>query len=91
MNADRAAGPILLQRPAPEGLCAGTRIVRAVGDRARAERPLGRCEGEPEVRGLPGSVDDLLRNIFGLAPVAELDEHERGCLVSRVAEIKRKR
>jgi len=52
---------------------------------------LGRCEGEPEFRGFLGSVNDLLRNIHGLAPVAELDGDELGYLVARVAEIKRKR
>lgn len=52
---------------------------------------LGRCEGEPEFRGFLGSVDDLLRNIHGLAPVAELDGDELGYLVARVAEIKRRR
>jgi len=52
---------------------------------------LGRCEGEPEFRGFIGSMDDLLRNIHGLAPVAELDGDELGYLVARVAEIKRRR
>lgn len=52
---------------------------------------LGRCESEPEFRGFLGSVDDLLQNIHGLAPVAELDGDELGYLVSRVAEIKRRR
>lgn len=52
---------------------------------------LGRCEGEPGCRGFLGSVDDLLRNIHGLAPVAELDGDELGYLVARVAEIKRRR
>ena len=33
----------------------------------------------------------LLRNIHGLAPVAELDEDELGYLVARIAEIKRRR
>jgi hypothetical protein len=51
---------------------------------------LGRCEGEPEFHGFLGSVDDLLRNIHGLAPVAELDGDELGYLVARVAEIKRR-
>jgi hypothetical protein len=51
----------------------------------------GRCEGEPEFRGFLGSVDDLLWNIHGLAPVAELDGDELGYLVARVAEIKRRR
>ena len=52
---------------------------------------LGRCEDEPEFRGFLGSVDDLLRNVHGLAPVAELDGDELGYLVARVAEIKRRR
>jgi hypothetical protein len=52
---------------------------------------LGRCEREPEFRGFLGSVDDLLRNIHGLAPVAELDGDEVGYLVARLAEIKRRR
>jgi hypothetical protein len=52
---------------------------------------LGRRGGEPEFRGFLGSVDDLLRNIHGLAPVAELDGDELGYLVARVAEIKRRR
>ena len=52
---------------------------------------LGRCDGEPEFRGFLASVDDLVRNIHGLAPVAELDGDELGYLVARVAEIKRKR
>lgn len=51
---------------------------------------LGRCEGEPEFRGFLGSVDDLLRNIHGLAPVAELDGDEVGYLVARLAEIKQR-
>lgn len=51
---------------------------------------LGRCEGGPEFRGFLGSVDDLLRNIHGLAPVAELDGDEVGYLVARVAEIKQR-
>lgn len=51
---------------------------------------LGRCEGGPEFRGFLGSVDDLLRNIHGLTPVAELDGDEVGYLVARVAEIKQR-
>ena len=52
---------------------------------------IGRCEGEPDVQRALGSVDDLLRNIHGLAPVAKLDGDELGYLVARVAEIKRRR
>lgn len=36
-------------------------------------------------------ADDLLRNIHGVAPVAELDGDEIGFLVAKVAEIKRQR
>jgi hypothetical protein len=35
------------------------------------------------------SEEDLLRNIHGVAPVAELDGDEIGYLVGRVAEINR--
>jgi hypothetical protein len=52
---------------------------------------LGRCKDEPDFRRFLGSVDDLLRNIHGLAPVAELDGDELGYLLARVAEIKRRR
>lgn len=52
---------------------------------------LGRCESEPDFRGFLSIVDDLLRNILGRALVAELDGHEMGYLVARVAEIKRRR
>ena len=52
---------------------------------------LGRCKDEPDFRRFLGSVDDLLRIIHGLAPVAELDGDELGYLVARVAEIKRRR
>ena len=52
---------------------------------------LGRCEGEPSFRAFLGAADDLLRNIHGVAPVAELDGDEIGFLVGKVAEIKRQR
>jgi len=52
---------------------------------------LGRCEGEPESRGFLGSVDDLLRNMHGLAPVAALNGDALGYPVARAAEIKRRR
>jgi hypothetical protein len=50
---------------------------------------LGRCEGEASFRSFLGASEDLLRNIHGVAPVAELDGDEIGYLVGRVAEIKR--
>ena len=52
---------------------------------------LGRCKDEPDFRRFLGSVDDLLRNIHGLAPFAELDGAKGGYLVARVAEIKQRR
>ena len=50
---------------------------------------LGRCEGEASFKAFLGASEDLLRNIHGVAPVAELDGDEIGYLVGRVAEIKR--
>ena len=50
---------------------------------------LGRCEGEPDFRGFLGSLDDLMRNIHGLAPVAELGGDELAYLVAQAAELKR--
>lgn len=50
---------------------------------------LGRCEGEASFGAFLGASEDLLRNIHGVAPVAELDGDEIGYLVGRVAEIKR--
>ena len=38
-----------------------------------------------------GSSANLIRNIHGVGPVAELDGDEIGYLVSKVAEIKRRR
>lgn len=50
---------------------------------------LGRCDGDPSFKAFLGSSDDLLRNIHGIAPIAELDGDEIGYLVGKVAEIKR--
>ena len=50
---------------------------------------LGRCEGEASFKAFLGASEDLLRNIHGVARVAELDGDEIGSLVGRVAEIKR--
>ena len=38
-----------------------------------------------------GKIDDLIRNILGLALGAELDGEEVGFLVAKVAEIKSQR
>jgi hypothetical protein len=51
---------------------------------------LGRCDGEASVRAFLGAAEDLIRNIHGVASVAELDGDEVGYLVGRVAEIKRR-
>jgi hypothetical protein len=52
---------------------------------------LGRCDGEPAFKAYLGATDELLRNIHGVAKVAELDGDEIGYLVSKVAELKRQR
>src|SRR5262245_33755998 len=52
---------------------------------------LGRCEGEATFTAFLGASADLLRNIHGVAEVAELDGDEIGHLVAKVAEIKRQR
>ncbi len=44
---------------------------------------LGRCNGEAEFKAFLGEVDDLIRNIHGVAPVAELDGDEVGYLVAK--------
>jgi hypothetical protein len=45
---------------------------------------LGRCDREAEFKAFLGEVDDLVRNIHGVAPVAELDGDEVGYLVVKV-------
>jgi hypothetical protein len=52
---------------------------------------LGRPDGEASFRAFLGASEDLIRNIHGVAQVAELDGDEIGFLVARVAEIKRQR
>jgi hypothetical protein len=52
---------------------------------------IGRSEGQPGLSTFLGAEEDLLRNIHGVAPVAELDGDEIGFLVGKVAEIKRQR
>ncbi len=39
---------------------------------------LGRCEGEPSFKAFFGASEDLLKNVHGVAPVAELDGDEIG-------------
>ena len=48
-------------------------------------------DGEPAIKTFLGVSEDLVRNIHGIAPVAELDGDEVGYLVTTVAEIKRQR
>ena len=52
---------------------------------------LGRCEGEASCQAFLGATDDLIRNIHGVAKVAELDGDEVGYLVARVTEVKKRR
>ena len=52
---------------------------------------LGRCDGEAAFKVFLGASEDLIKNIHGVAPVAELDGDEVGFLVAKVAEIKRQR
>ena len=52
---------------------------------------LGRCVDQISFFVFLGAFEDLLRNIHGVAPVAELDCDEVGYLVAKVAEIKRQR
>jgi hypothetical protein len=50
---------------------------------------LGLCEGEVSFMAFLGASADRIKNIHGVAPVAELDGDEIGYLVGKVAEIKR--
>ena len=52
---------------------------------------LGRCDGEPAFNIFLGASTDLVKNIQGVAPVAELDGDEVGFLVASVAGIKRQK
>lgn len=52
---------------------------------------LGRCDGEAGFKVFLGASEDLIKNIHGVASVAELDGDEVGFLVAKVAEIKRQR
>lgn len=52
---------------------------------------LGPCDGEAEFKAFLVEVDELVRNIRGVAAVAEFDGDEVGFLVAKVAEIKRQR
>lgn len=49
---------------------------------------LARVEGETSFKAFLGAEADLIRNIHGIAEVAELDGDEVGFLVGKVAELK---
>jgi serine/threonine protein phosphatase 1 len=48
-------------------------------------RLLGRCDGEVSFKAFLGATSDLLKNIHGVASVAELDSDEIGYLLAKVA------
>jgi hypothetical protein len=52
---------------------------------------LGRCDGEATFKVFVGASDDLIKNVHGVASVAELGGDEIGFLVAKVAEIKRQK
>jgi len=52
---------------------------------------LGRCDGDSSFKIFLGASDDLLKNIHGVAKVADLDGDEVGYLVAKIAEIKRQK
>ena len=52
---------------------------------------LGRCDGAAAFQAYLGASADLVKNIHGVAPVAELDGDEVGFLVAKIVEIKRQR
>jgi hypothetical protein len=49
------------------------------------------CSVDAAFKAFLGASVDLIRNVHGVAPVAELDGDEIGFLVAKVAEIKRQR
>ena len=52
---------------------------------------LGRCDSESSFKAFLKASEDLLKNIHGVAKVAELDGDEVGYFVAKVAEIKRQK
>jgi hypothetical protein len=52
---------------------------------------LGRCDGDSAFKVFLGASEDLIKNINGVAPVAELDGDRIGFLGAKVAENKRQR
>jgi hypothetical protein len=58
---------------------------------ARDGHMVGRCEGQPGFSTFLGAAEDLLKNIHGVAKVAEPDGDELGYLLGKVAEVKRQK
>jgi hypothetical protein len=52
---------------------------------------LGRCDGEAAFKAFLGASEDLIKNIHGVATVADLNGDEIGFLVGKVAEIMRRK
>ena len=52
---------------------------------------LGRCDGDETFKAFLGASKDLIKNIHGVAQIAELDGDEIGYLVAKVVEIKRQK
>jgi hypothetical protein len=52
---------------------------------------LGRCDGGAAFKVFLGASENLIMNIHGVAPVAELDGDEVGYLLGKVAEIKQRK
>ena len=82
--------------PSDPWLPAGGRLDHTPVDRnghhtGRPPHLLGRCDGETTFKVFLGASADLIKNIHGVAPVAELDGDEIGFLVAKVVEIKRQR
>src|SRR3954453_1554063 len=50
---------------------------------------LGRCDGQPGFSTFLGASEDLLKNVHGVAKVADLDGDELGYMLGKVVEIKR--
>src|SRR4051812_48177492 len=52
---------------------------------------LGRCDGQPGFSTFLGASEDLLKNVHGVAEIADLDGDELGYLLGKVAKIKRRK
>lgn len=52
---------------------------------------LARCEGQPSFSTFLGASADLVKNVHGVAEVAERDGDELGYLLGKLAETKRRK